>query len=301
MDNREITERILDLKRERNAFIIVHNYQVGEVQEVGDFVGDSLELSQKAAELESDVIVFCGVHFMAETAKILSPEKTVLLPDSGAGCPMADMITGEEMKKWKEAFPGRPSVCYVNTSADVKAECDVCCTSANALRVVESIEGDEILFAPDRNLASYVARSTKKKIIPWDGYCYVHNNIHVRHVREKREQFPDAELWVHPECRPEVIDIADKVLSTGMMVKEGRATKRKDIIVGTEAEMVYRLNKENPDTTFHPVKDQALCRNMKKITLPKVLSSLEEMKHKIEVPHEIAERARGAIEKMVRL
>ncbi|MFC2157699.1 quinolinate synthase NadA [Acidobacteriota bacterium] len=296
-----MVERITELKKARNASIIVHNYQIGEVQDVGDFVGDSLELSQKAAELDSEVIVFCGVHFMAETAKILSPEKTVLIPDITAGCPMADMVTGDEMKKWKTAYPGLPAVCYVNTSAEVKAECDVCCTSSNAVQVVESVEGDEILFAPDKNLADFIARSSKKKIIPWDGYCYVHNHIHVRHIREKREQFPDAEVWVHPESRPEVIDIADKVLSTGKMVKEGRATRKKHIIVGTEAGMVYRLNKENPSTQFHPVKDNALCRNMKKITLPKVLSSLEEMKYKVEVPSDIAERARGAIEKMVRL
>ena len=180
MKKQEIVERIQKLKRELNAVIIAHNYQIGDVQDVADFVGDSLELSQKAAQIETEMIVFCGVHFMAETAAILSPEKTVLIPEIDAGCPMADMIDGGEMREWKKQYPGRKVVCYVNTTAEVKAECDVCCTSSNALEVVESLEGDEILFAPDKNLAAYVARFTKKRIIPWDGYCYVHENIGLR-------------------------------------------------------------------------------------------------------------------------
>ncbi len=301
MNKQEMAERINRLKKERGAIIIVHNYQVGDVQDVGDFIGDSLELSRKAAEVDEKVILFCGVHFMAETAAILSPDKTVLIPEIKAGCPMADMITADEMREWKRAYPGRKAVCYVNTSAAVKAECDICCTSANALQVVKHVEGDEVLFAPDKNLASYIARTSQKKIIPWDGYCYVHNNIFPRHVREKRKEYPDAELWVHPECRPEVIDMADKVLSTGGMVREARATKKKTILVGTEAGMACRLNKENPERRFVPVKQEGLCSNMKKITLPKVLAALEEMKYKVEVPQEIAMRARGAIEKMIQL
>ena len=297
----EFANRIEQLKKERNAVIIAHNYQVGEVQDVADFVGDSLQLSQEAAKLEADVIVFCGVHFMAETAAILSPDKTILIPDIEAGCPMADMITASELRSWKKQYPGRKVICYVNTSAEVKAECDICCTSSNALQVVEAVEGDEILFAPDKNLAAYAARFTDKKIIPWDGYCYVHNNIRLRHVREKKEQLPEAEVWVHPECRPEVIDIADKVFSTGKMVKEARITTKADILIGTEAGIIYRMKKENPERNFHPVKDLALCSNMKKIDLSKVLASLEDMKYKVEVPVEISQRARGAIEKMVRL
>ena len=297
----EFANRIEQLKKERNAVIIAHNYQVGEVQDVADFVGDSLQLSQEAAKLEADVIVFCGVHFMAETAAILSPDKTILIPDIEAGCPMADMITASELRAWKKQYPGRKVICYVNTSAEVKAECDICCTSSNALQVVEAVEGDEILFAPDKNLAAYAARFTDKKIIPWDGYCYVHNNIRLRHVREKKEQLPEAEVWVHPECRPEVIDIADKVFSTGKMVKEARITTKADILIGTEAGIIYRMKKENPERNFHPVKDLALCSNMKKIDLSKVLASLEDMKYKVEVPVEISQRARGAIEKMVRL
>lgn len=297
----EFANRIEQLKKKRNAVIIAHNYQIGEVQDVADFVGDSLQLSQEAAKLEADVIVFCGVHFMAETAAILSPDKTILIPDIEAGCPMADMITASELRAWKKQYPGRKVICYVNTSAEVKAECDICCTSSNALQVVEAVEGDEILFAPDKNLAAYVARFTDKKIIPWDGYCYVHNNIRLKHVREKKEQWPEAEVWVHPECRPEVIDIADKVLSTGKMVKEARITTKADILIGTEAGIIYRMEKENPEKNFHPVKDLAHCSNMKKIDLSKVLASLEDMKYKVEVPVEIRLRAKGSIEKMVKL
>ncbi len=301
MNKSEIAKRIEQLKKERNAVIIAHNYQIDEVQDVADFLGDSLQLSQEAAKLEEEVIVFCGVHFMAETAAILSPDKMVLMPDLGAGCPMADMITASELRDWKKQYPGRKVVSYVNTSAEVKAESDICCTSSNAVQVVEAVEGDEILFAPDKNLAAYVARFTKKKIIPWDGYCYVHNNIRLGHVREKKEQLPEAELWVHPECRPEVIDIADKVLSTGKMIKEASITAKADILIGTEAGIIYRMMKENPDKNFFPVKDFAHCSNMKKINLSKVLASLEDMKFKVEVPQDISQRAKGAIEKMVRL
>jgi quinolinate synthase len=297
----DIARRIEHLKKERNAVIISHNYQIGEVQDVADFLGDSLQLAQQASKLEEEVIVFCGVHFMAETAAILSPEKTVLMPDLKAGCPMADMITASELRDWKNQYPGRKVVCYVNTSAEVKAECDICCTSSNALQVVEAVEGDEILFAPDKNLAAYVARFTDKKIIPWDGYCYVHNNIRLRHMREKKEQFPEAEVWVHPECRPEVIDMADKVLSTGKMIKEAKVTIKADILIGTESGIIYRMKKENPGKNFHPIKELAHCSNMKKINLRKVLASLEEMKYKVDVPPEISRRAKGAIEKMVRL
>jgi len=297
----EIAKRIEQLKKERNAVIIAHNYQIDEVQDVADFLGDSLQLSQEAAKLEEEVIVFCGVHFMAETAAILSPDKTVLMPDLGAGCPMADMITASELRDWKKQYPGRKVVCYVNTSAEVKAESDICCTSSNAVQVVEAVEGDEILFTPDKNLAAYVARFTKKKIIPWDGYCYVHNNIRLGHVREKKEQLPEAEVWVHPECRPEVIDIADKVLSTGKMIKEAKITTKADILIGTESGIIYRMKKENPDKNFHPIKELALCSNMKKINVRKVLASLEEMKYKVDVPQDISQRAKGAIEKMVKL
>ncbi|MGD8534385.1 MAG: quinolinate synthase NadA [Candidatus Aminicenantes bacterium] len=301
MKKAEIKDRIGKLKKERGAVILAHNYQVGDVQDVADYIGDSLGLSQQAAQVKEEVIVFCGVHFMAETAAILAPKKTILMPDINAGCPMADMITAEELREWKKNYPGSKVVCYVNTSAAVKAECDVCCTSSNAVNVVNSIEGDEILFAPDKNLAAYAARHTQKKIIPWDGYCYVHNNILPRDVREKKNLYPEAEVWVHPECRPEVINIADKVLSTGGMVKEALVTTKKDIIIGTETGIIYRMKKENPTKNFYPARDRSFCSNMKKTDLKKVLRSLEDMVHKVEVPLEISQKARSSIEKMVSL
>jgi quinolinate synthase len=302
MQKEEIVDRIGELKEKRKAIILAHNYQIGEVQDVADFVGDSLQLSQKAAKIkEAEVIVFCGVHFMAETAAILSPDKTVLIPEIKAGCPMADMITASELLEWKKRYPGRKVVCYVNTTAEVKAECDICCTSSNALKVVESADGDEVLFAPDKNLAAYVARFTEKKIIPWDGYCYVHHRILLRDLKEKKRLYPEAEVWAHPECRPEVIDLSDKILSTGKMIIEASKTEKKEIIVATETGIIYRMKKENPDKNFYPAKDMALCANMKKINLKKVLRSLEEIIYKIEVPQVISQRARGAIQRMIEI
>ncbi len=301
MTKEEMADRIAELKREKNAVIFAHNYQIGEVQDVADYIGDSLGLSQKAAQIKEELIVFCGVHFMAETASILAPEKTVLIPEIKAGCPMANMITAPQLREWKKKYPERKVVCYVNTTAEVKAECDICCTSSNAVKVVNSIGGNEILFAPDKNLAAYVARHTEKKIIPWDGYCYVHNRILARDVKEKKNLYPEAEVWVHPECRPEVIDLADRVLSTGKMVKEARKMKRKEIIIGTETGIIYRMKKENPEMNFYPARDMAFCSNMKKINLKKVLRSLEKMIYKVEVPPEISRKARGAIEKMVEI
>jgi quinolinate synthase len=301
MTREETVQAVEELKKRRNAVILAHNYQIGEVQDVADYTGDSLGLSQEAAKSEAAVIVFCGVHFMAETAAILSPRKTVLLPDLHAGCPMADMITAAELRDWKARYPGRKVVCYVNTTAEVKAESDVCCTSSNAVRVVNSIPDDEILFVPDKNLASYVARQTNKKIISWDGYCYIHNRILADDVLAKKRRYPGAEVWVHPECRPEVIDLADRVLSTGQMAKAARETAAEEVLIGTEAGILHRLRKENPKPAFYPVKDLALCSNMKKINLIKVWKSLEEVKFRVEVPQEMSERARGAIEKMIKI
>lgn len=298
MNRKETIDRINRLKRERGAVILAHNYQIGAIQDLADFVGDSLDLSIQASRVEAEVILFCGVHFMAETAAILAPDKTVLIPDPGAGCPMADMITGDELREWKARHPGRKVVCYVNTTAEVKAESDICCTSANAQRVAEAVGGD-VLFAPDRNLAAYVARTSERDIIPWQGFCYVHDNIRAEDIRRKRELYPEAEVWVHPECRPEVIDLADKVFSTGKMVAEARSTSRRDIIIGTETGIIHRLKKENPDKNFIAAKEDAVCRNMKKISLEKVLASLEDMKYVVKVPPEISRKARGAIEKMI--
>ncbi|MBM3296320.1 MAG: quinolinate synthase NadA [Candidatus Aminicenantes bacterium] len=297
----ELRERLARLKAARRAVILAHNYQAGPVQDIADFVGDSLELSRKAAAVEAETIVFCGVHFMAETAAILAPSKTVLLPDAGAGCPMADMITADELRRWKERHPGRKVVCYINTSAEVKAESDVCCTSANAVRVVESLPDEEVLFVPDKNLAAFVARNSRKKIIAWDGYCYVHHHIYPADVAAGRREHPEAEVWAHPECRPEVIDLADKALSTGQMIAEARRTARREVVVATEAGITYRLKKENPGKEFHPVKHTALCANMKKTTLPKVLAALEGGGTRITVPEDIRLRALGAIEQMIRI
>jgi len=301
VNREEIRDKIAKLKKEKNAVILAHNYQVGEVQDVADYIGDSLGLSQKAAQVDAKIIVFCGVHFMAETAKILSPEKTILIPDARAGCPMADMITASELREWKKNYPKSKAVCYVNTTAEVKAECDICCTSSNAVTVVNSLSADEILFAPDKNLAAYVARHTKKKIIPWDGYCYVHRYIKARDIMDKKNLHSEAEVWVHPECLPEVIDLADKVISTGKMVQEARKTKKKEIIIGTESGIIYRMKKENPTKNFYPARDVAFCFNMKKIDLGKVLRSLENMIYKVEVPFEVSQKARGAIEKMIEI
>jgi len=295
----DILERIGELKRRKNAVILAHNYQIPEVQDAADFVGDSLELSRKAAGLEAGTIVFCGVHFMAETAAVLAPGKTVLLPEIEAGCPMADMINGRELRAWKTGYPGLKVVCYVNTSAEVKAESDICCTSSNAVAVVNSLGVDRVLFVPDKNLAAYVARETGKTIIAWDGYCYVHHRFTPRDIQEARAAHPDAEVWVHPECPLDVSELADKVLSTGKMVLEARTTSRREVIIGTEKGIIYRLSKENPAVKFYPARDTALCAHMKMTTLAKVLRALETDTHRVEVPGDIADRARGAIQAML--
>lgn len=287
------------LKKQNNAVILAHNYQIGEVQDAADFLGDSLGLSIEASQREEDIIVFCGVHFMAETAAILAPDKTVIIPEPKAGCPMADMMNAQQMREWKAQYPGAAAVCYVNSTAEVKAECDVCCTSSNAVEVVEAIAEETILFAPDRNLASWVSRHSDKNIIPWDGYCYVHDHIQLRDIIEKKQAHPEAEVWVHPECRPEVIDAADKVLSTGGMVKEARKAGPRSIIVGTEVGMIYRLKNENPSAHFYSAKEKAICVNMKKNTLEKLHISLKELQPVVTVPPEIADRARSAIERMI--
>jgi len=301
LNKEEILTRIAELRKGRKAVIIAHNYQIGEVQDIADYTGDSLGLSQEAARSAAEVIVFCGVHFMAETAAILSPQKTVLLPDLHAGCPMADTISAQELREWKARYPGRKVVSYINTTAEVKAESDICCTSSNAVKVVNSLPDEEVLFVPDKNLAAYVARQTRKRIIAWDGYCYVHNQILAADVLAKKRAHPEAEVWVHPECRPEVIDLADKVISTGKMVKAAQETSAEEVLIGTEAGILHRLRKENPRTAFLPVKDMAFCSNMKKITLIKVWMALEEMKYRIEVPAAVSQRARGAIEKMIQI
>ena len=295
----ELVAEIGRLKEEKDAVLLVHNYQRGEIQDISDYIGDSFDLSKRAAELSCRVIVFCGVRFMAEAAKILSPDKTVLLPRAEAGCPMADMATVEELREMKLKHPRAKVVCYINTNVDVKAECDVCCTSANALEVVEGMDGDEIIFVPDRNLASWVARFTHKKIIPWDGYCYVHERMTVRDVIESRDSSSDGWVVVHPECRPEVIDLSDDVLGTGGMVVLAKQSDSQRFIIGTEEGLVYRLKKENPKKEFFTLGPPRMCRNMKITRLEDVYLALREERFRIEVEDETARRARKALDRML--
>jgi len=297
----ELIEKILKLKRQRNAVFLVHNYQRGEVQDIADFVGDSLELSQKAAATNADVIVFCGVHFMAETASILCPDRVVLLPDIQAGCPMADMVTAESLRKRKKGLPDATVVCYINSSAEVKAESDVCCTSANAVKVIASLESEEILFVPDQYLGHYISTKTNKKMILWPGYCPTHARIQPEDIRQRKREYPRAKTIVHPECRPEVIALADEVLSTGGMCRFARQTGVEEIIVGTEIGIIYRLKKENPGKKFIPISEKTICPNMKRITLEKILWSLEDMSPQVKVPEEVRLKAKGAVDRMLKI
>ncbi len=301
MENRDVklVEEILSLKRERNAVILAHNYQLGEVQDIADFVGDSLELSQDAAKTKAEVIVFCGVQFMAETASILCPDKVVLLPDIHAGCPMADMITAESLRERKRELPDATVVCYVNSSAEVKAESDVCCTSANAVKVVESLDAEEILFVPDQYLGHYVSTKSDKKISLWPGFCPTHIRIQPQDIIKLKKEYTQAKVVVHPECRPEVIALADEVLSTGGMCRFAPKTEAKEIIVGTEMGIIHRLRKENPGKRFISVSEQAICPTMKLITLESILCSLEEMAPEVKVPEDIRLRAKAAVDKML--
>jgi quinolinate synthase len=298
---KELVEQIKELRKQRNAILLVHNYQRSEIHDIADFIGDSLELSQKAAATDADVIVFCGVHFMAETAAILCPDRTVLLPDVNAGCPMADMITADKLREKKKEFPDAAVVCYVNSSADVKAESDICCTSANAVRIVDALDDKEILFIPDQYLGHYVSTKTDKKIHLWPGYCPTHARIQPEDITRLKEKHPGAKALVHPECRPEVIELADAVLSTSGMCRYAQETDAKDIIVGTESGIIYRLEKENPDKTFIPISDKATCPNMKKITLEKVLWSLQEMSPQVTVAESIRVRAKRAVDWMLEI
>jgi len=297
----ELIEKILDLKKRRGAVILAHNYQLGEVQDIADFVGDSLELSQRAAETGADVIVFCGVHFMAETASILCPDKVVLLPDINSGCPMADMITAERLRAKKREHPQAVVVCYINSSAEVKAESDICCTSANAVGVIKSLDAQEILFVPDQYLGHYISARTGKKMILWPGFCPTHVRIKPERMKELRQEYPQAKMVVHPECRSEVIALADEVLSTGGMCRYAQRDEVREMIVGTEVGIIHRLRKENPGKRFIPVSEQAICPNMKLITLEKVLWSLQEMNPVVKVTEGIQLRAKAAVDKMLKI
>ena len=302
MENRqaELREKILRLKEQRNAVILAHNYQLGEVQDIADFVGDSLELSQKAAQIDVDVIVFCGVHFMAETASILCPDKIVLLPDVHAGCPMAAMITADRLRAKKSELPQAMVICYINSSAEVKAESDICCTSANSIPIIEKLSHvEEIIFVPDQYLGHYISARSGKRLTLWPGFCPTHMRIMPEDILRLKQQYPESKVIVHPECRPEVTSLADKVLSTGGMCRYAAQSEAREIIVGTEQGLIHRLRKENPNKNFIPVSERAICPNMKLINLEKILLALEEMKPQVKVPEEIRIRAKSAVDRML--
>ena len=297
-----LEKKINELKKKRNAVILAHNYQLPEVQDVADFHGDSLELSRIAAKTEASVLVFCGVHFMAETASILCPQKLVIMPDLFAGCPMANMMTAEQLKKLKKEHPKAAVVGYVNTSAEVKAELDICCTSTNAVAVVNALKDrEEIIFVPDKYLADYVEKTTGKKLIKWNGYCPTHVKILPEDIKRERKFHPFAKVMVHPECLPAVVAMADAVLSTSKMCKFAKETEAKEFIVGTEVGLIYRLKQDNPAKEFYPASERAVCPNMKRTTQEKILWALEELKEEVRVPDEIRIRARKAIDKMLEI
>lgn len=297
----EIKQKLNQLKKEKNAVILAHIYQLPEIQDIADFVGDSLDLSRKAAQTDAEVIVFCGVHFMAETAAILSPQKKVLIPDADAGCPMADMITSAALKDLKTQHPDAQVVAYVNTSAAVKAKSDICCTSSNAVNVVKSVTSPKIIFVPDRNLGAYTQKMSGKEMIIWNGFCPTHNNMLPEHVLKAKQQHPNAEILVHPECRPEVVELADYAMSTGMMCRHALKSDKNEFIIGTEVGILYKLQKENPGKKFYPVSENAVCPNMKKTNISKVLDVLSNMKNIVTVPDEIREKASQPIKKMLEI
>ena len=296
-----LKDKILRLKKEKNAIILAHNYQIDDIQDIADFLGDSLELAKKSMSLEEETIVFCGVRFMAETAKILSPQKKVLLPVLDAGCPLADMISPDELITLKKNNPDAMVVSYVNTSAEIKALSDVCCTSANAIEVVKNVPSKRIIFTPDKNLGWWVKKNVpEKEIIIWQGFCLVHERFRREEVEDVKKLHPDAEVIVHPECQADILEMADFVASTSGMLKRVKQSKAKKFIIGTEAGMIYRLKKENPDKTFYSLGSAKMCVNMKKITLKNLLESLEKDRYCIELEPEVVEGAKKSLEEMVK-
>jgi quinolinate synthase len=296
----QLAQRIRELKQEQHVVILAHLYQRPEIQEIADYVGDSLGLSRQAADADAGVIVFCGVHFMAESAAILSPEKTVILPEPNAGCTMADMVDADELRARKQELGGIPVVCYVNSSAAVKAESDICCTSRNAVEIVESLPENRVLFVPDRNLGHWVGTQTNKEVITWDGYCNAHDSITQAEIDRVHALHPAALVMAHPECRPEVTARADRVLSTSGMLRFAKESPASEFIVATEQGIMYQLTKHNPGKQFYlasPAKQY--CANMKKVTLPKLAWSLERLQPRVTVPDEIRRRAVRSLERML--
>jgi quinolinate synthase len=302
MERYELVDEILKLKKEHNAVVVAHNYQTDDVQDIADVVGDSFALSKYCAESPQNVIIFCGVHFMAESAKILSPQKIVLLPEINAGCPMADMVTAHDVREIKSRHVGAAVVCYINTSADVKAECDICCTSSNAVKVIQSLPEKEIIFVPDKNLGSYIAKKVpEKEMILWEGYCVTHQRVTPEDVTKVKDVHPDAFVLVHPECRPEVVALADFVGSTKQIIDFASVSKEKKFIIGTEMGVLMKLKKDSPEKTFYLLSSGLVCPNMKKTKLESVYKTLKHMQYIIELDEQIMIKARRSLERMLKI
>jgi quinolinate synthase len=299
MNSQQLKEEIRRLAKERNALIMAHFYQRDEIQDIADVAGDSLAMAIEAAQTERQVIVLCGVHFMAESAAILAPDKTVLLPRTDAGCPMADMVEVDKLREMKARLPGRPVVTYVNSSAAVKAESDICCTSANAVKVVNSLEADEVILVPDRNLGRYIAANTDKKCYFWEGFCPFHDQLPEEDVMAAKDAHPDALFLAHPECRPQILAMADYIASTSGIIDYVRKSPAKKFIIGTEQGILYRLRKENPDKEFIMPNSLLFCKTMKYITLEEILHCLQTLSPQVTVPKEVADGARKALERML--
>ena len=295
-----LQKQIIELKKQHNTIILAHNYQLPIIQDIADYTGDSLELAKKATTLDCDNIIFCGVDFMAESAKILNPQKNIILPDKTAHCPMAAMVDLPLLIELKKKHPAAQVVCYINTTAETKALSDICCTSANGIKVVESLEANKIIFIPDQNLGKYIQRFTEKDIILWPGYCATHHKITTKDIQDLKKTYPAAEVLVHPECQPDVIDIADYTYSTNGMLNHVKKSQKTEFIIGTEKEHCYRLKKDNPTKQFYPIQS-AICPNMKKITLEKALKSLTTLEPKITLPEEIMHQAKQPLTRMMNI
>ena len=299
MFTNQLKEKIARLKEELRAVIVAHNYQRPEVQDIADFVGDSLELSRQCTEVDAETIVFCGVRFMAETAAILNPDRTVLLSEGNAGCPLVDMINIDELRGWRQRYPGASVVCYINSSAEIKAESDVCCTSANSDKVVNSVTNDDIIFIPDQNLGAYTATRTKKRLILYPGFCYVHHRLKPEQVKLAKQLHPEAQLLVHPECQPEVIALAEAALSTSQILRYVKASSHNSFIIGTEEGILHRLRLENPDKSFYLISNSQICTDMKKTTLETIVQTMELRQNIVTVPEEVRLKAKQAVDRML--
>jgi len=295
----ELQHKVRELKEKLNAVVVAHNYQRPEVQDVADFVGDSLELARRCADMEAETVVFCGVRFMAETAAILNPSSTVLLSHPTAGCPLADMISITDLAEWKAKYPEATVVAYINTTAAIKADSHICCTSANGVRVVESVPAGEILFIPDQHLGHYVSTKTKKRMILYPGFCVTHTRLNEEQVKLAKQHHPEAEVLVHPECRAEVIALADAALSTSQMIRHAKESSAKSFLIGTEEGILHPLRKANPGKTFHLIANSLICPDMKKTGLETVIKTMELKQTTVTVPEEIRAKARQAIDRML--